>query len=316
MVVLLTTTDCTHHLFSCPRTSVATPPSPPPWKSTAISPPPYRNPNSSRRNQRCCSSKRPGPNWASNAEDSVRTGRFRFSEQALEEEETDGRFRPKKEKEKKKRSWWSDDPSEFDEEESEFELFDDEFSSPLDRIWFVKVFQSYGWMLPAIIISMLLATGPKAFLMALALPLGQTAISLAVDKLWGTTRDAPRRTSKARKKPFARAASPAGREDSMSYSNGKERSGFQSWVETVDEVVEKDANPRGLRFGGWDALDRRGESSNGSASQPSQTEGKSHRLQPEKKGKLTRGGRYTGVPLFIRLLIAVFPFLGSWTRIL
>ncbi|RWR96034.1 hypothetical protein CKAN_02539900 [Cinnamomum micranthum f. kanehirae] len=186
-------------------------------------------------------------------------------------------------------------------------------SSCFHVLWLVQVFRSYGWMLPTIIISMLLATGPKAFLMALALPLGQTAISLAVDKLWGTTRDAPRRTSKARKKPFARAASPAGREDSMSYSDGKERSGFQSWVETVDEVVEKDANPHGLRFGGWDALDRRGESSNGSASQ---TKGKSPRLQPEKKGKLTRGGRYTGVPLFIRLLIAVFPFLGSWTRIL
>ncbi|KAK8962071.1 hypothetical protein KSP40_PGU008996 [Platanthera guangdongensis] len=41
-------------------------------------------------------------------------------------------------------------------------------------------------MLPAIIASMLLATGPKAFLLALAVPLGQSVISPAIDKLWGS----------------------------------------------------------------------------------------------------------------------------------
>lgn len=183
-------------------------------------------------------------------------------------------------------------------------------------LWSVQMFGSYGWIFPAIIVSMLVATGPKAFLMALAFPLGQSALSLAVDKLWGTTRDAPRRTSKARKKPFARAASTGEKEDNASYSSGKGRSGFQSWAETVDDVVENDVNPSEPRFGGWDALDRRGGASNGPASQPSQTKDRPLRPQPEKKGKLTRGGRYTGMPLFIRLLIAVFPFLGSWTRIL
>lgn len=121
------TADNRHHLFSFPC-SVAAPStqSPPPWSS--LSPPPNRNRNSARRNQLCCS-KRPDPIWDSNAE-SVRTGRFRFRDQAFDEEETDGRFRPRK-----KRSWWSDDPSEFEEES---ELFDEE-SSPWNRIWFVKV---------------------------------------------------------------------------------------------------------------------------------------------------------------------------------
>ena len=38
------------------------------------------------------------------------------------------------------------------------------------------------------LVSMLVATGPKAFLMAMAIPLGQSAISFLLDAIWGRRR--------------------------------------------------------------------------------------------------------------------------------
>lgn len=64
-------------------------------------------------------------------------------------------------------------------------------------------------MIPAIGISLLLGTGSNAFFMALAVPLGQTALSLVIDKVWGTTSSKPKprtRTRRTKKKPFVRPA--------------------------------------------------------------------------------------------------------------
>nr|CAD1830862.1 unnamed protein product [Ananas comosus var. bracteatus] len=177
------------------------------------------------------------------------------------------------------------------------------------------VFKAYGYLLPAIIASMLLATGPKAFLMALALPLGQSAVSLAIEKIWGKNREGPRTKPKTKKKPFARPTDNFFRRQrqdvSSSENNGKPS--YHSWV-SADNGSEgsKSSKPR---FGGWDALDRQGNLNNGPVRTQSRTINGSG-LSEEPVNKLSTKGRYRDAPLLLRLLIAVFPFLGSWTRIL
>ncbi|RVX07614.1 hypothetical protein CK203_025120 [Vitis vinifera] len=120
-------------------------------------------------------------------------------------------------------------------------------------------------MLPLIILSVLLTTGPKAFLMVLALPLGQSVLSLAFKKFWGMTQSSPKRRVRTKKKPFA--STPAG--------NGV----------SVDKDVQ--AAPK---FGGWDELDGREEFGAGSMQRRSaRTAGSSQRTPV--KGKLSWGGR-------------------------
>lgn len=210
----------------------------------------------------------------------------------------------------RRRRWWSDRNSE-DGLEEEFESYDDgdEDGEKLwDKIWIFKVFRSYGYLLPAIIASMLLATGPKAFLMALALPLGQSVISLAIDWLWRPGRKEPRR------KPFSRS-SPDFRKQEWDENVDDEhrRRVYQSWVSA--DVDLNDGMAGGSErhsFGGWDELDQR----RGQARQPAPGSERSSHSSQVKLGKLSMERRYGDTPLFLRLLIAVFPFLGSWFRVL
>ncbi|RZS28503.1 hypothetical protein BHM03_00062107 [Ensete ventricosum] len=245
-----------------------------------------------------------GSSWESNAE-SVRAGRFKFRDGGARGEEGEGDSRRSD-----KRRWWSDDSDE------DFEAFDDDpvEQDPWDMIWIFKVFKSYGYLLPAIIASMLLATGPKAFLMALALPLGQSAISLAIDKVWGGQQT----RGKSKKKSFTRSNEGYKRQwqDRRSSYNSPGRHDYQSWV-SMDPGVDDKAKTSEPSLGGWDDLDRQGGSPSGRArQQPSTPPKRSPQSELVKKGKLSKRGRYKDAPLFLRLLIAVFPFLGSWTRIL
>lgn len=143
---------------------------------------------------------------------------------------------------------------------------------------------------------MLLATGPKAFLMALALPLGQSAISILLESIWGKKeREKPRRRKKSRG-PFARQNGGGfNRTDEREESNYNNRRGYRSWVSTGSGDADGGAQRSGL--GGWDELDDSYE-----------------RREPVRK--LSKKRKYKEAPLFMRLLVAVFPFLGSWFRIL
>ncbi|RXH71313.1 hypothetical protein DVH24_018668 [Malus domestica] len=171
----------------------------------------------------------------------------------------------------------------------------------------LKVFKSYGWAFPAIIISLLLSTGPKAFLMALALPLVQSAFSLLYEKLWGGTQSRPKRKSRTRRrrKPFASTVGNARTKEKEKYDEEQEtsdkRMGYQSWV--VGNDASADSSGRDASsLGGWDDLERME-----SARRQSQR-------KPMGKGKLSRRERNSDTPLLLRLLIAVFPFLGTWTK--
>ncbi|KAG7026129.1 hypothetical protein SDJN02_12628 [Cucurbita argyrosperma subsp. argyrosperma] len=214
---------------------------------------------------------------------------------------------------KTRRRWWSDEPApEFDEEPSG--VLDD----VIDSVWIFKVFKSYGWALPPIIISLLLNSGPKAFLMALAFPLGQSIISLALEKLWGAPERRPKRRTrtKTRKRPFysteRRRVKEEEEEEEEAQGNGlgkgKMGYGYQSWeVGNNGGEVRKESRS-GTNFGGWEDLDgvesgvRRKKKSSSSSSM--------------ENGKLSWREKKSDTPLLLRLLIAVFPFLGSWTRML
>ncbi|KAI7980298.1 hypothetical protein LOK49_Contig170G00012 [Camellia lanceoleosa] len=235
----------------------------------------------------------------------------------------------------KKRVWWSDDSIDIDDDDDE-EGFG-VFGESIDASWVFKVLNAIGWMLPAIIISLLLGTGPNTFFMALVLPIAQSAVSLVTDTFWGRSSgstEAKRRTKK--KKPFARAendirmngenkntesgnirenyARPTsdtrmnrGDEDAES---GNVRENYQSWV-AANDISTKTRDKRAPGFGGWDELDKR----MGSYKIPKSAQSVNKPKQ-QKKGKLSRRVRNRDTPLLLRLIIAVFPFLGSWTKLL
>ncbi|TXG66136.1 hypothetical protein EZV62_007411 [Acer yangbiense] len=212
-------------------------------------------------------------------------------------------------------------------QDQEFYTDGDDYSKQRVCLTISFIFRAFGWMLPAIAVSSLLGTdvGPNAILMALAVPLGQSILSLMVDKVWGsTTSNSPKSRSKrkTKRKPFARAAAntktrqgkkenEAGKTNE-SYEAGKGRETYQSWV-VADDAPSKKSEKTGPRFGGWDELDKKARN----YKVPNRTPRVPKNEMPKKqKGKLSRTGRIRDKPLLLRLLIAVFPFLGSWTKLL
>lgn len=245
------------------------------------------------------------PRWDSNAE-TVRTQRFRFNDFVSDDDDDDDEdyefdFGRKEEQ----RTWWFDDSPGIDDD-GEFEFWEES----VDGFGVVfKVFRAFGWMLPAIAISMLLGTGPNALIMALALPLGQTALSLAIDKVWGRTSNRPKPRSQTKKKPFSQAARNTRMNEEKrgeNKENCKGRETYKSWVGAPDGSVK--GSKTAPSFGGWDELDKEGVANKTPRRVPDGPP------RQQKKSKLSRRNRET--PLLLRLLIAVFPFLGSWAKLL
>ncbi|PON94893.1 Transmembrane protein [Trema orientale] len=251
--------------------------------------------------------------WDSNAE----TGRsqkfgFDFRGKKDDNEDEDEEYEEELYGSKgKKRRWWSDESPEMEEGPGGI------LEEAIDAFWILKVFKSYGWMLPIILVSWLVATGPKAFLMALALPLGQSALSLAFKKLWGRSQSRPkRRRTRVRKKQSARTVTDAETEEEEAAEeeddggeSRRRKMGYQSWVVGNEGSVDK-GGQNGTTFGGWDDLERAK-----SGVRPSRMRGGSGKTASE-KGKLSRRERKSDTPLLLRLLIAFFPFLGSWSKML
>lgn len=239
------------------------------------------------------------PRWDSNAE-TVRDRKFNFNFRGKGAEDD---YDDEEEYGKKRRWWWSDEPPEFEDDTSWT------WEEAIDGIWIFKVFKSYGWTFPIIIVSWLVATGPKAFLMALALPLGQSALALAFEKLWGRDKSKPKRKSRMRRKSSASTVSGSKVEEEPGETQGrrKGKTSYQSWVDNGSFGRDKSSAPS---FGGWDDLDRAGPTT-----RSSRVANGSERFA-EEKGKLSRTVRKSDRPLLVRLLIALFPFLGSWTKML
>ncbi|KAL2465059.1 hypothetical protein Adt_40910 [Abeliophyllum distichum] len=153
----------------------------------------------------------------------------------------------------KQRIWWSE---EFYGEEEE-----DEGSGILEGSigfnWILKVFRAFGWILPAIFISLLLGTGPNAIIMALALPLAQSAVSLVAGTLWGRSGDTSRPKSKGKKWTYTGATSNTrvGKEKGKNPQTRKKEAGdYRSWA-AANNVSAKSGKGNRRNFGGWDDLD-------------------------------------------------------------
>ncbi|XP_050220975.1 uncharacterized protein LOC126671261 [Mercurialis annua] len=210
---------------------------------------------------------------------------------------------------RKQRVWWSN-YNDYEEEDDD----DDDDDDVQNEFWVFKVIRAFGWMVPAIGISLLLGTGPNPFLMALAVPLGQTAISLVIDRVWGTASSRPRSSyrtrSKTRRKPFVRPTSRerTSKEQDDRKTREEKQSYSQSWTAASDGVSFKKG---GHKFGGWDELDNMHKVPKEKARQTTDEFPKQQQRQAKVKLGRTRG---RDKPLFVRLLIAIFPFLGSWSR--
>ncbi|KAK6156421.1 hypothetical protein DH2020_010669 [Rehmannia glutinosa] len=259
--------------------------------------------NNKTRRHRCFSGGRSGGSrwdWDKNVNPNRRS---RFSDayatDDYDEEEEYGEFRNAT----KQRMWWSDDfYAEDDEEDEGFGILEASFGFN----WVLKLFRAFGWMIPAVIISLLLGTGPNTIIMAVALPLAQSALSLAADTLWGRSDETPRPKSKSKKRPFARAAgrTKAKKEKEVHFQTGKEAGNYKSWAD-ANTVSAKNGKRNRQNFGGWDELDR----------EPRVTPIKqADEIRAEERVKISR--RTKGdTPLFMRLLIAMFPYLGFWTKL-
>ncbi|PHT38549.1 hypothetical protein CQW23_22122 [Capsicum baccatum] len=208
--------------------------------------------------------------------------------------------------------------SQLDEEEEE-ELDEDGildqgaqvFEEYIESIWIFKVLWSYGWALPPIVLALLVTGGPKAFLMALAIPLGQSTFSFAIQKMLDTTQNKPTRKSKTKKR---RRAAPTSSKANFwrragSSKTRKRKTGYQSWVPNNDVSASKD-DREVSKYGGWDELDQETESKSSA-----QSSAETSKI-PMEKGKLSSAEAKSDTPLLLRLLISMFPFLASWTKLL
>lgn len=171
------------------------------------------------------------------------------------------------------------------------------------------MFRSYGWALPAILLSLLLATGPKAFLMAMALPLGQSAVTLAYNRLSGRKRTRSRvqtlkRRRRRRRKRSSNAVSNTGKEVQGRDRNWNTRNGNSGAGSRVeDEIFSSEFSNGTTSFGGWEELDgmQSGEKSSG--------------VFDRSGAKMEVGSRKLSsenAPSLLRLLVTMFPFLGLW----
>ena len=88
------------------------------------------------------------------------------------------------------------------------------------------------------------------------------------------------------------------------------RTGYQSWVVEENNGSADRGNREAPSFGGWDDLER-----SRPATRSTRAVDGSRRTAME-AGRLSRRERKSDMPLLLRLLIAIFPILGTWTKML
>ncbi|XP_022875037.1 uncharacterized protein LOC111393634 [Olea europaea var. sylvestris] len=199
-----------------------------------------------------------------------------------------------------------------DDNDEELEQWTEVVEDYIDSIWIIKVFRSFGWLLPFVILSLLLATDSKAFLMALALPIGQSTLSFVFQRLWDRGKNKRKRRTKIKKRSRPRTSRTVklNKEWGESQEETKKKTGYQPWIPRND-VSNKSSDEDAYSFGGWDELDRGEDLKESSRRRGDRTATRSQGMFTE-KGKSSQ----SEMPLLLRLLIAVFPFLGSFTKML
>ncbi|AEC08805.1 transmembrane protein [Arabidopsis thaliana] len=171
----------------------------------------------------------------------------------------------------------------------------------VDNVWILKAFKSYGYLLPFIILSLFFSTGPKAFLVSLAVAIGPSLLFYAFQKLIGW--DKRRGTS---------IANQFGIEEE---EEEVERS--SSRIRYNPSTVRNNVNGRGVnrssagmasKFGGWDELDGLGTT----IPERPTSEPKKKPLPKRKRVRREKAAE----PLLLRLLVSLFPFLSTYTNML
>lgn len=213
-----------------------------------------------------------------------RGGRFRF--RAEDELFRDGGFEFGYRK--KKRPWWWLDEDDDDDDDDE------------DWSMVFEVFRTLSWMLAPIGISLLLGTESDAGLMALAVPIVQSLLSLVFSKVLSRPSVVRPIERSRRRGTFSRTR----KAKNMGGGSSVDKEGYKSWM--VGDVG--DYNSTGSVYGGWDDLDKRNET-------PFE-ENVRRPKQEFKRGDATRRWRVKEKPLLLRMIFAAFPFLSSWTRLL
>lgn len=199
----------------------------------------------------------------------------------------------------------------------------------IDNIFIFKVLKSYGWMLPFIIISLLLVSGPKAFLFTFGIALGLSLIVYAFQNLFGEPQSTPRRKSRRKRR------SAAANNKSNVYAK-PDKTG-QTRKESIFSRATRNDNSvgnkyQGKPYGGWDELDEAIDYKAAPAKTPDTVDSKDKEIvepvaeplkMPEKtkvQSELNRLNRrrreMSRTPLLLRLLVATFPFLNSWIKLL
>lgn len=178
----------------------------------------------------------------------------------------------------------------------------------------LQFLRAFGWMIPAVIISCLMGTGSNGIIMTLALPLAQSALSLATEALWGRADETPRtRKRSSKKRPFAGPQHRARvRKEKENRSRTRKEAGnnYKSWFEGNNvSSTKKEMNWQD--FGGWDELDGQVRADE----EPRATSVKQGD-EPRVEGRIKISRRTKGdSQLFMRFLIGMFPFLGFWTKL-
>jgi hypothetical protein len=145
--------------------------------------------------------------------------------------------------------------------------------------------------------------------MALAFPLGQSALALAFEKLWGQTESKPKRKYRTKRKRRNVNDSRIEEEPEENQNTNARKAGMQSWV-VENDGPDASGSRNGPSFGGWDDLERPRRAATRSQARKGSQRG------PLEGGRLSRRVRKSDTPLLVRLLIAIFPFLGTWTKML
>ncbi|KAK4732669.1 hypothetical protein R3W88_025657 [Solanum pinnatisectum] len=190
------------------------------------------------------------------------------------------------------------------------------FEEYIESIWIIKVFCSYGFVFLPILIVLISTGGAKAFVMAFALPIGQSTLFFAIQKILDVIQNKPTRKSKPKKR---QRAAPTSSKTNFWRRGGssktrKRKMGYQSWVSNDDVSARKD-DREVSRYGGWDELDQEMQSSKSSFESSDKSSAETSKI-PVEKGKLSRSEATSDTPLLLRLLISMFPFLASWTKLL
>ncbi|KAI4303938.1 hypothetical protein MLD38_039515 [Melastoma candidum] len=165
-------------------------------------------------------------------------------------------------------------------------------------------------LVPLILLSWLTASGPKAFFITLTLSFALSAAALLVQFLWSGFELGPPGDDSMRKR------TPVGRVSRGRMARGlknekrdrqKRSSMYDSWLESDLGLGLNDSS-----FGGWAGLEEERLLDDLRGANEKQRKGK---IASGKRSRESLQEAEAEAPLLLRLLVALFPFVSSWSKL-